>query len=168
MKDQSDAMIAAINKTVAWAQANQMTVVYIRQENTDLVFNFLTGGLLAKGRPGAEIDKRVNVVSTNIFGKQKMDAFWNPDFAAFLRSQGITTMYVTGLDAANCVDRTIKGALVRGYKVIALKDGIISDTPEKGLAMINEYVKEGVTITTSAELPVPAPQTPVVTIKSKR
>jgi len=155
MKAQSDPLIRAINKTVDWAGANNMPVVYIRQENTDKLYNLLTCGMLAKGSLGAQIDKRAKVSGANIFGKQKMDAFSNPMFEALLNAMQINKLYVTGLDAAYCVDRTIKGGLGRGYKITVVQDALISSTPEKKDDMIDKYTAEGVSITTSDELPAP-------------
>ncbi len=153
-KSQSDILIRTINKAVDWADANNMPVAYIRQESVDPIYNMLTGGLTAKGSPASQIDKRVKVSGSNIFSKQKMDAFSNPELDSFLRSMKITRLYVTGLDAAYCVDRTIKGALGRGYKVTAVKDAIISAKAGKRDTMIAKYTAEGVSLTASAELRV--------------
>jgi nicotinamidase-related amidase len=79
-----------------------------------------------------------------------MDAFSNPALDAFLPQNEVSRLYVTGLDAAYCVDRTIKGALNRGYKVTAVKDAIISSTAEKRDQFLKSYETEGVTLTDAA------------------
>lgn len=154
MKAQSEGLVTAINKTVAWAEANRIPIVYIRQENTDFIYNLATGAMLAKGSPGAEIDGRIKISGANIFGKQKMDAFTNRELDDYMRSRGVGRLYVTGLDAEYCVDRTIKGGLARGYKVTAVKDAIISSTPEKRDKKIADYAAGGVRIINSDEFSV--------------
>jgi nicotinamidase-related amidase len=148
--EQSGPLIEKVNGVIAEARAANVPVVYIKQVNTDFLLNAISGRkFLSVGTPSVEIDKRVNVVSSNIFPKQKMDAFSNPEVESFLKQQGANTLYVTGLDAAYCVDRTIKGALNRGYKVVAVKDAIISETEQKRDEKLADYEKEGVELTTT-------------------
>jgi nicotinamidase-related amidase len=70
-----------------------------------------------EGTVGIEIDPRVNIVSENIFVKNKSDAFSNKEFESFLISNQVNELYVTGLMAEGCVSTTVVAALKRNYTV---------------------------------------------------
>ncbi|MBN1822911.1 MAG: cysteine hydrolase [Endomicrobiales bacterium] len=149
-RGQSEEFIGAVNRVAAEAKAMRLPVIYVKHVNTDPVFNFLSGGLLARGSPQAEIDGRVIILSKNVFAKQKMDSFSNREFGAFLKKNKVEKLYITGLDAAYCVDRTVKGALNRGYAVTVIEDAVISDTEHKKRRKLREYAALGAGIDSSA------------------
>ncbi|MEW6517570.1 MAG: cysteine hydrolase [candidate division FCPU426 bacterium] len=145
MVRQSGAFIQAVNAAIDKAQARQIPVIYIRQETIDPIANFLTGGKFLKaGTPPTALDPRVKAVPGPTYIKHVMDAFSNPELDAYLRSLNVNHLYMTGLDASQCVDRTIKGALQRGYTVTALADALLSGTVEKKEGMLKQYQQEGV------------------------
>jgi len=146
---QSAALIGTVNAITARAQKLNMPVIYIRHEYTDRVFNFITMGMLATGTKSVELDKRLNVVSPNIFVKYKSDAFSNPELDAFLRKNEISHIYVTGLDAEYCVHKTILGALNRGYNVTVIHDAVITANTAKKDMLLQQYVKEGAVLASS-------------------
>jgi nicotinamidase-related amidase len=143
MVRQSGPFIEKVNQAIAIAQSKNMPVVYIRQEGSDKVFNMLAHHLLAPGDPSAALDPRVKVAAGPVFTKAKMDAFSNPDFDKFLTDNGINHLYVTGLSATACVDRTIKAALNRKYAVTAITDAIIAEKVTDKEAKCGEWAKAG-------------------------
>ncbi len=56
--------------------------------------------------------------------KTKSDAFANPLLDEQLALRRVSEVYIAGLDAGFCVNKTIRGALNRGYKVKAIRDAI--------------------------------------------
>jgi nicotinamidase/pyrazinamidase len=138
---QSVPFIEKVNQTINLAQSKNMPVIYIRQENTDKLFNILFKNFMAKGSPSAALDPRVKVVEGPVFTKSKMDAFSNPQLEEFLKTNNINHLYVTGLSAMACVDRTIKAALNRGYAVSAITDAIIGEKVEKTEVNYREWEK---------------------------
>jgi nicotinamidase-related amidase len=153
MKAQSDEFMKVLNKTIDWAEVNKMPIVYTRQETTDFIYNLVTMGYTKKDSPVTQIDKRVKISGSNIFSKSRMDAFSNSEFSNFLRSNEISRLYITGLDALYCVYGTIKGALCNGYKVSVIKDAVLSNKANARDKMMMKYAAEGADILTSDVLP---------------
>lgn len=143
---QSEPFIQKVNQAVEKAQSLKIPVIYIRQESTDKILNLLTRQLLAAGNPSAALDPRVHVVEGPAFVKHMMDTFTNPEFEAFLKKEGVNHLYITGLDATACVDRTIQGALKRGYAVTAISDAIISNTAGQKEKMCRKWQQKKVTV----------------------
>ncbi len=142
--------ITVINETISKASKAGVRVVYIRQIFDDNFISQLLGGRTVEGKPGAELDARVNVISRNDFTKKFSDAFSNPQLDAFLIGDQVNELYLVGLDAAYCVYNTAKGALNRGYKVTVVKDAIMT---RKDLNdVLRRYEKEGITFISSKEI----------------
>jgi nicotinamidase-related amidase len=55
--------------------------------------------------------------------KQKGSAFHGTDFDAKLRTSGIDTLVVCGMQSEYCVDSAVRGAVERGYRVVLVADG---------------------------------------------
>jgi nicotinamidase-related amidase len=146
MVKQSGPFIEKVNQSIAMAQSKNLPVIYIRQEGTDKLFNMMAHHLLAPGDPSAALDPRVKVVPGPVFTKGKMDAFSNPEFEKFLTINGINHLYVTGLSATACVDRTIKAALNRKYAVTPITDAIIGEKVKDKEAKCREWAKANATL----------------------
>ncbi|MBN2012371.1 cysteine hydrolase [candidate division KSB1 bacterium] len=149
--EQSDSLIRTVNHVIDIADSNGMPVIYITQENENWLVNLASGKTMAKGSPGADIDRRVNVVSDNRFSKTKQDAFSNPNLEKFLRDYQVAALFITGLDAAYCVNSTSFAALNRGYKVNIIQDAIIASEAEIKNQKIAEFKKAGMNIISSKE-----------------
>jgi len=141
---QSEPLIRAVNQAIGNAQARQIPVIYILQENIDPIANLLSKNFLAAGSASAAMDARVRADQGPTFVKHKMDAFFNPEFERHLRENGINHLVITGLDASQCVDRTIRGALKRGYRVTAITDAVITNRAEKMEKILRQYQQAGV------------------------
>jgi nicotinamidase-related amidase len=152
MVRQSGPFIEKVNQTITLAQSKNMPVIYIRQENTDILFNILTKNILARGNPSVALDPRVKVVTGPDFTKAKMDAFSNSKFEKFLKDNSINHLYVTGLSATACVDRTIRAALNRGYVVTPITDAIIGDNEKDKEAKYKEWTEANATLMPADQL----------------
>jgi nicotinamidase-related amidase len=93
------------------------------------------------GGPGCTVmpqllDSRDFIVNT----KKRYDCFLGTDLDFLLRSHGITTLLITGVNTNSCVLATTTAANVRDYSVIVVEDCVDSmDGPElhaAGLACI--------------------------------
>ncbi len=142
--------IAAINGLIDKASKAGVNVVYIRQIFDDNVISRLMGGRTVEGKPGVELDARINMVSKNDFTKRLSDAFSNPQLESFLAGNQVNELYLVGLDAAYCVYNTAKGALNRGYKVTVVKDAIM--TRKNMSDILKRYEQEDISLTSSAEI----------------
>jgi nicotinamidase/pyrazinamidase len=147
LKRQAEPFIKNVNKAIQTADSLEKIIVYIYHENTHWFANLVSNGTMAKGSPGTAIDKRVNVITENIFSKDKTDGFTNPELDKFLRKKQVKHLYITGLDAAYCVNGTSHGALNRGYKVSIIQDAVISEKEETKEEMIIKFKEAGMELT---------------------
>jgi nicotinamidase-related amidase len=151
----SEKLIASVNTIIETASRKNIAVVYIRQELDGFVGRMLSnlsaGGTAIKGNPGTEIDKRVNLVSSNVFPKPRSDAFPNPKLEEFLIEHHVNELYLVGLDAAGCVHNTAQGALNRGYTVNIITDAIVLREEAKWQELLRQYEEEGIALMLTRE-----------------
>jgi len=138
-KNQADSLITTINTLINKADQKNIPVIYIYHQNSNILHNFISGGKMKKGSPGTKIDSRVHIVTDLLFPKHKMDAFSNPQLDTYLRNKHIDHLYITGLDAVFCVDRTVRAALNRNYKVTYITDAVICYSYEKKQQILDTY-----------------------------
>lgn len=148
-------LIDSVNSITEFASMKKIPVFYIRQELDGFVGRLLSklfaGGTAIKGNPGTEIDKRVNIVSANIYPKPKSDAFSNRKMEECLIDQQINEIYLIGLDADGCVHNTALGALNRGYIVHIIIDAIVLRETGKWEGLLKTYKQEGIILSTTQD-----------------
>jgi nicotinamidase/pyrazinamidase len=151
--EQTDQCIKNINKILADNSRLDLVVIYITQEfENNFIVKLLTKNALQHGDTGAEIDPRIKIISANHFIKHASDSFSNPGLDAFLIKNKVNHVYITGVDAEYCVDKTIKGALNRNYKVTVIRDAIGSGTDEKRDNKISEFTKLGARVVSTDQM----------------
>gem|GEM_PF-1298556 len=89
--------------------------------------------------------------------KNGKDSFRNTNLDSLLQKNEISSLYIAGLDAAECVNATIEAALNRNYKVFVIEDAVISKTPATMDSMMRIFMQRKVNIVTSDSLFVPLP-----------
>lgn len=152
----SGRLITTVNNLIHEANKKNVLVIYIKQEFDGIlgrIFSkILAGGTAIKGNAGAEIDKRISIISNNSFSKPAGDAFSNPKLESFLIDHQVAELYITGLDAEYCVYLTAKGALNRGYRVNIITDSILLRAQKKWDKLLEKYRKDGINLMSSHEL----------------
>jgi nicotinamidase-related amidase len=149
-KKAADVTIPVINSITEYADAHGTTVVYVRSIISNPVINLINNSL-AEGNPGAELDRRLKIVSDHIVPKEKQDAFNNTILDSILINNEISRLVLVGLDAAHCVNSTIEGARNRGYDISVISDAILSDPDSVKYNMLESYASRDVKILTSEE-----------------
>jgi nicotinamidase/pyrazinamidase len=161
--ENSEQLIATVNALTEEASKRDMVIVYVRQEFSGpwgrllsgMISTLLSGkiseGTAIKGSPGAEIDKRIAILSDYVFTKSKGDAFSNPELEALLVEQQVNELYLVGLDAEYCVHNTAQGALNRGYAVNIITDAVVLGHEEVWEELLQQYREEGITLLTSQQ-----------------
>lgn len=76
----------------------------------------------------------------------------NTDLADWLRSKGVTTVYVTGITRPFCASYTAKDAVDEGFKTYLVTDACSMLAPEMAAADDAALTAHGVTLITSAEI----------------
>ncbi len=140
-------MLFIVNSLIDKAAESGMEVAYIRQVFSNNLFVRLHGGR-RQGR--VVIDRRIKVINSNDFEKNRTDAFSSRQFEQFLIVNQVNELYLVGVDAAYCVYYTALGALNRGYKVTVITDAVLS---RKQMAdVLERYRRKGIGVITSEEL----------------
>ncbi len=151
--EQTDRVIEKVNSLIETAEQRGWLVVYVRHEfKKNPVLRLASGGALAEGSTGAQIDPRVKIINDNIFVKNIMDAFSNPELDDFLVANQVTDLFITGMDARACVDRAVKAALNRDYEVSVLSDVIATSSDEKRKDKLVEFKAAGAALLSMSRL----------------
>lgn len=131
-------IIDNINKAIGWAVGKGIRVVYIKHNN-------LSAGTrtFKPDTPGAELVPEMEIVSDNIFTKNKGNALTSEEFAAFIENNGISDFYIAGADATACVKSTCFNMRKAGYDVNVLSDCITSYNKNKIDEMLQYYESKG-------------------------
>jgi len=148
---QIDEAITNINKIID--SRKDLIIVYIAQEfGGSKVLEFLSKGALKHGELGTEFDPRILRVNDNYFVKYVSDSFSNHELERFLIENQVDHLYMTGVDAQYCVDKTVKGALNRNYKVTVISDAVGTSTDEKRSMKLKDFSTLGAEVISTAEL----------------
>jgi nicotinamidase-related amidase len=149
---QTDEMIEQINLIIEKSIKSNIVVIYITNEVKKYSpLNYFTNRAMEENTDGAKMDERIMIVNNNHFIKTRMDAFTNNDFETFLNKHHINHIIVTGIDAEDCVDKTIKGALNRNYLITVITDAIATASDERRDQKIVDFRNLGVETLTTKE-----------------
>ncbi|HLD44890.1 MAG TPA: isochorismatase family cysteine hydrolase [bacterium] len=150
---QTDRVITNTNKLINIFNDAGRLIVYIKQiHETGPIVSYFTKGALASGTKGAELDSRVLVRGNNILEKKVMDAFSNPELGKILAKHSVNRLYITGLAADQCIDRTTKAALNRKYDVVVIEDAVIASSDQVVSSKRQEFKSLGVSVLKTDEL----------------
>ncbi|MBN2403328.1 MAG: cysteine hydrolase [Spirochaetes bacterium] len=149
---QTDEMIDKINLLIKKSAKRDVVVIYITNEFLKYsTLNYFTNRAMEENTDGAKMDERIMIVNNNHFIKSRMDAFTNNEFEIFLKEHRINHIIVTGIDAEDCVDKTVKGALNRKYFVTVITDAIATASDERRDQKIVDFKNLGVETLTTKE-----------------
>jgi nicotinamidase/pyrazinamidase len=140
-------LIATVNRLIERAAEAGVEVVYIRQVFSNNLFVRLHGGR-QQGR--VVIDRRIKVINSSDFEKNRTDAFSSCPFEQFLIDRQVDELCLVGVDAAYCVYYTALGALQRGYRVTVVSDAVKSRKALPGV--LERFRSKGIAVATSDEL----------------
>lgn len=91
------------------------------------------GPVLVKGAWGAEIvDELQGYISDDDvhIEKVRMSGFYGTHLDQVLRTQGINTLFFTGVNTDQCVTTTMEDAYFRDYNAVLLRDGTATSSPD--------------------------------------
>ena len=137
-------IIENINKSVDWAEKNNIHVAYIRHEN-------LSAGTrtLKPNTYGSELVSDLKIVTKNIFTKNKSNALTSEEFTDFINSNEIDEFFIAGADATICIKSTCYNLRRANYCVNVLSDCITSWDKKQIPEMIKYYENKGCKIINS-------------------
>jgi len=82
-----------------------------------------------EGTTGAEvIPELVPTRSEHVVKKTRMSAFFQTDLDIMLRTLGVDTLFVAGIQTPNCVRTTVFDAMAYNYRVFLVRDAVGAKT----------------------------------------
>lgn len=145
--EHSATLIETLNLLIRKCAAQNIPVLYVKQEFGGrfgtLISNIFAHGTAQKGKPGAELDRRLEIVSDLLFSKPRANAYSNPDFGACLKKCGASDLYLAGVDAEYCVWSTARAAKRRGFNVHLVIDALLLKNKARWKRLLEKYRKEG-------------------------
>jgi len=109
---------------------SEMTIPTGLLDNVPPVAKWDTQGGLKRDVWGARYVAELDGLHDHFVEKKGFDGFHDTELDTLLRRLGVDTVYIVGTTANNCVYATALGAFQRGYRVVALREGISSFTAE--------------------------------------
>jgi len=138
-------VIGNINKAAMAADEQDIPVIYIRSEITDYLINLLNNSL-EQGQPGANLDARLELVPGPVVIKHWGDSFRDTGLDSLLLSQNVTELIITGLDLNACVDKTVRAAENRRYKIRLLEDAVLAGSDSLKIIALERFGNNGATV----------------------
>jgi len=146
----SEDLIKTINILTDSSTKHNIPVIYIKTVLHNFLLNILND-MYAPERLGSKLDSRLNVVSDNIFEKDKADAFSNAALDSFLIKNEINKLVFTGLDLNGCVNYTILAAENRNYNICLISDAVLAKSDSLQQVKLDEFNQKGFEIISSSE-----------------
>lgn len=151
-QNQVNQIIPNINKISDILNDNKIDIVYIRHEYQSLFFKIILKNALTAKSNGANFDERLKIYGNAIFVKNFMDPFSNPEFQQYLTSKNIGNLFISGIDANYCINKTALSAIQKGYAVTIVSDGIAGSSDDIRNKKLKDYQSFGAKIIETAEI----------------
>jgi ureidoacrylate peracid hydrolase len=135
---------ARLNRLATACRQADIPVIWTRHvvradgSNTGLLGQVIppvAGGIINDDAPTAALHALMDVRPGDVVvGKPRFGSFHGTDLELILRSRGIDTLILGGINTNVCVDTTAREAAVREFRVLFLRDGTANfDLPDGGL-----------------------------------
>jgi nicotinamidase-related amidase len=154
-------VIPRIQEVLAEFRARELPVFHIlrvhRADGTDIEITrqdlFRKTPFAVEGTRGAEIiDDLKPLPGEHILCKTRMSAFIATELDLVLRTLGVTTLFVTGIQTPNCIRTTVFDAIAYNYLVCLIEDAVGARTDEIHHANLRDMENIGVRILRAGEL----------------
>lgn len=110
-------LLEAVSSVITNARNNNIPVIYIQHMYEDLP-------IMEKGQPFWNVHPAIAPLDNeSIIEKYHADAFFDSKLEETLQRHNITTLIITGVQTAYCVDTTCRRAHSMGYNCILAEDG---------------------------------------------
>jgi nicotinamidase-related amidase len=153
-------IIGKIQSLLDVFRRNRLPVFHVlrvhRRDGSDVeIFRsdlFKTMPFAVEGTHGAEIIKELGPREGEyIIRKTRMSAFMHTDLDLVLRTLGIDTVFVAGIQTPNCIRTTVFDACALNYKVILVEDAVAAKNQDIHRNNCSDMEAIGVEIVRSGE-----------------
>lgn len=105
------------------------------------------------GTPGAAIiDELAPRAGEYVLTKTRMSAFIGTELDLMLRTLGIKTVYITGIQTPNCIRTTVFDAIAYNYPVVLVDDAVGASSEEVHKANVRDIQNIGVLIVSTGDV----------------
>jgi nicotinamidase-related amidase len=129
-----------VNHTIDLFEKSGFPVLYITNEWSNLLLNWITGNVCKKGGKGVGLDSRLMRVNMKLYRKSTKSALLNTELLKDLQDWKVSEVFLVGLFAEHCVKATMMDALKEDFRVTVVTDGLGSKN-EKNLRQSVEYFR---------------------------
>jgi nicotinamidase-related amidase len=133
-----------VNKAVSGFNNNEDDVIYVVNEWTNPIQNWMTGNVCKKGGKGIGLDKRLMIINDKIYSKSKPNSLTNINLLKYLKENEISDIYVAGLLAEGCVKATVKGLKSEKINVFVIEDALGSKSQKNKNAVLDYFDKHDI------------------------
>jgi nicotinamidase-related amidase len=129
-----------------------------RADGSDVEINrkelFARAPFAVEGTKGAAvIDEIIPLKGEYVIPKTRMSAFIGTELDLMLRTLGISTLYICGIQTPNCIRTTVFDGIAYNYPVVLIDDATGASSDEVHRANIRDMQNIGVRIVKSGEVP---------------
>lgn len=142
-----DEMLAPLRRLIDGFAHRGNLIVYTRFSLSEGDEQFARFGdkYCIEGTKGAEFIDEMRPLRGPVIRKRKHSAFFETELDEILREDGISDVYLCGLQTHICIMTTAADASFRGYRAIAVADCVVSSQEQnkiQALEWIRRYVGE--------------------------
>jgi nicotinamidase-related amidase len=105
--------------------------------------NSTSKGIKKDTAKNLEIDKRIKIVSDNIFCKEKGNAFTSLELTEFIEKNKVEDFVVIGLMAEYCLYNTVCGGLNLDYKISVIPNAVFGKSEGGKTKYLDKMYKKG-------------------------
>jgi nicotinamidase-related amidase len=151
----AEAVISTIRDILDLFRSKGFPVIHIlrihRKDGSDVEISrrdiFRKTPFAVEGTEGSEVISELSpCYGEYTIHKNRMSAFMNTDLDLLLRSLGIDTLIVTGVQTPNCIRTTVFDAFALNYETCLVKDAVAAQTPEIHESNVRDMAAIGIRI----------------------
>jgi nicotinamidase-related amidase len=129
-----------------------------RPDGSDVEINrkelFARAPFAVEGTKGAAvIDEIIPLKGEYMIPKTRMSAFIGTELDLMLRTLGISTLFICGIQTPNCIRTTVFDGIAYNYPVVLIDDATGASSEEVHRANVRDMQNIGVRIVKSGEVP---------------
>ena len=144
-----DQFFKTVNHVIDIFENSGLPVLYITNEWSNYLLNWVTGNVCKKGGEGVGPDLRLKRVNTNLYRKSTSSALRNTQLLKDLQDWKVSEVFLVGLFAEHCVKATMMDALKNKFKVTVISDALGSKNERSLRRSLEYYHRKKVTLVPS-------------------
>ena len=147
-----DQFFKNVNHTIDLFDNAGLPVLYVTNEWSNVLLNWVTGNACKKGGKGVGPAWQLRRVNDKLYRKSTRNALMNIELLQNLQDWKVSELVLVGLFAEHCVKATLVNALKNGFRVTVIKDALGSKNEKNLSRSLEYYSRKGATLVASKAL----------------